>query len=376
MTATIVWVGPVRGTSGYAEEGRSLTRALSESGFSVTILAIDEPSQFSDIPTAVSLHHHSIADWVAQSPPNSETVYIYSRYWAAAPVNTPGRHIWRTMFECQSVPPSWLAVSTMYDEIWVPSAFNVETFLRGGVERSRLRCLPCPVPEWNEMLLQTLMSREASHDSSVFNFLSVMKWEERKGWDVLMRAFTEEFGDSHKVRLTIKTSPSAFSDTRRPSDDINQYLRSVGRESLGNVRVIAQHISNEQLLRLYAQADAFVLPSRGEGWGRGYMEAMLCGLPAIGTAWSGNLSFMTPDNSILLGYDLVDCSPAAVRRWPYFTGQRWAEPSKADLREAMRNVVSGFRAPTATRRTAMAMTRNYSLPAIGRRMQQLLAAPA
>ena len=52
--------------------------------------------------------------------------------------------------------------------------------------------------------------------------------------------------------------------------------------------------------RLYAAADAYVMPSRGEGWGRPYMEAMAMGLPTIGSRWSGNLAFMHDGNAFLV----------------------------------------------------------------------------
>ena len=35
--------------------------------------------------------------------------------------------------------------------------------------------------------------------------------------------------------------------------------------------------------KLYAAVDAFVLPTRGEGWGRTITEAMCMELPVIGT---------------------------------------------------------------------------------------------
>jgi glycosyltransferase involved in cell wall biosynthesis len=38
---------------------------------------------------------------------------------------------------------------------------------------------------------------------------------------------------------------------------------------------------------LYGGADAFVLPTRGEGWGLPILEAMAAGVPAIATNWSG-----------------------------------------------------------------------------------------
>jgi glycosyltransferase involved in cell wall biosynthesis len=72
------------------------------------------------------------------------------------------------------------------------------------------------------------------------------------------------------------------------------------------IHFIAERLSREQMLRHYRAADAYVSPARGEGWGRPFMEAMACGKPVIGANWSGNAAFMTPDNSYLIDYDLVD----------------------------------------------------------------------
>lgn len=48
-----------------------------------------------------------------------------------------------------------------------------------------------------------------------------------------------------------------------------------------------QHVPQTDLPALYLAADAFVLPSRGEGWGRPHTEAMAMELPIIATNWSG-----------------------------------------------------------------------------------------
>lgn len=59
--------------------------------------------------------------------------------------------------------------------------------------------------------------------------------------------------------------------------------------ALPRLYVVSSHLSDAEFPRWYAAADAFVLPSRGEGWGRPHVEAMSMGLPVIATNWSGAL---------------------------------------------------------------------------------------
>jgi glycosyltransferase involved in cell wall biosynthesis len=64
---------------------------------------------------------------------------------------------------------------------------------------------------------------------------------------------------------------------------------------------------------LYRSVDAFVLASRGEGWGRPYQEAMATGLPTIGTRGSGNDDFMDETNSFPVDTSPVEVSEEAAR---------------------------------------------------------------
>lgn len=101
------------------------------------------------------------------------------------------------------------------------------------------------------------------------------------------------------------------------------------------VYVIDSHIPHVDLPRLYKAADAFVLPSRGEGWGRPIVEAMAMSLPVIVTNWSGPMEYLTEANSYPLAVDAM----SEVFEGP-FKGHLWAEPSVDKLRVLMRCVVS------------------------------------
>jgi hypothetical protein len=72
-------------------------------------------------------------------------------------------------------------------------------------------------------------------------------------------------------------------------------------------------------------------------------EAMALEKPVIATAYSGNLEFMTPDNSYLVNY-VAGSVPAGCD--PYPAGSVWAEP---DLDEAATCMQRVYRSPEESR---------------------------
>jgi glycosyltransferase involved in cell wall biosynthesis len=74
---------------------------------------------------------------------------------------------------------------------------------------------------------------------------------------------------------------------------------------------------------------------RSEGFGLTLAEAMSLEKPVIATAYSGNLDFMTPANSLLVKYTLTKLDPAYGS---YPKGAVWAEPDLDHAAELMRRV--------------------------------------
>ena len=338
--ASVVWSGPHRDQSGYGEESRNFLFALDQAGFNVAA----HPLIWSEQVVDMTAYERKRLDELMERPVAPGFVQIIQDFPPAfARHPEAGMVIGRTMFETDRLPQSWVTACNQMDYIWVPSEFNRQTFAAAGVALEKLVVVPgCfdPVPYAQE-IAPTPLSTEIDEEGK-FVFLTVFDWTRHKGWDVLLRAFLEAFEGRDDVRLVLKV----WSTMGYTPESLQEQARAFVREALGQdlaadkrVRFVTDRMSRADLLALYRASDAFVLPSRGEGWGRPYMEAMALGLPTIGTNWSGNTAFMTPENSYLIDCKVVDVPEVGWREIPTYQGHRWAEPDREHLKQLLLQVV-------------------------------------
>ncbi|KAL9247920.1 hypothetical protein vseg_021297 [Gypsophila vaccaria] len=259
--------------------------------------------------------------------------------------------IGRTMFESDRVNDEHVRRCNRMDFVWVPTEFHVSSFVESGVESSKVVKVvqPVDVDFFNPGVYQPLdlvrvrklvlgKSDKGVKSSSAdeFVFLSIFKWEYRKGWDVLLKSYLMEFSLADSVSLYLLTNP--YHTDNNFSNKIIEFVEDSGLERPASgwapVYVIDTHIAQVDLPRLYKSANAFVLPSRGEGWGRPLVEAMSMSLPVIATNWSGPTEYLTDENSYLLPVDKM----SEVTEGP-FKGHLWAEPSVQILQGLMRHVM-------------------------------------
>ncbi|HEY5243094.1 MAG TPA: glycosyltransferase, partial [Polyangiaceae bacterium] len=342
----VAWTSHFLEQGGYTEEALTTVEALDDAGLHVVV----EPLTWDRRPTPLPADKAARLEAFMERELPEEFVHV-----AHIGANRLKRHpaallnVGRTMFETDGLPLDWRDQCNIMDEVWVPSEHNLRTFAKAGVSASKLHKIP---ETFDAELFHPEVPPLAVKGLDGFVFLSMFSWIGRKGWDVLLRAWFAEFRARDDVTLLLKTDAALAP----PGTDCRREVESFVRDQLHKdprkgprVVVLDRPLELTDVPRLYRTADAFVLASHGEGWGRPYMEAMAMGLPTIATGWSGNLEFMNEENSYLVDYELT---PAPEDSW--LRGQRWAEPSVKDLRRIMRSVYENPAQAAATGERARA----------------------
>ncbi len=343
----IVWRSPIWSYNGYAEEGRTLVKALAGGARPLRLEAV----QWNSADCRLPAHEERLLRALTRAERPRDALSIIDCIPSVSePDPAAAVNVLRTTFETDRIPVDWLPRLARFDEVWVISEHNVEAFRRSGVPPEKLRRVPsCVDTELYRPDGPWLARPEAL--TGRFLFLSVFDWQLRKGWDVLLSAYCQEFRPDEEAGLLLKISHVhgyRWEDVLAQADRLLQGLgQSLAQRP--DVVMSSEPLEVGAMASLYRGADAFVLASRGEGWGRPLMEAMASGLPTIGTRGSGNVDFMNADNSFLVDATPTEVPEAAAREISIYRGHRWCEPDREQLQKALRLV---FEDPVERRRIA------------------------
>jgi glycosyltransferase involved in cell wall biosynthesis len=332
------WVGTVFNATGYADEARTYLFGLEDLGWRIRLDPVD-PVEHTGVLTDPEFARLQAMVRNRGEVPDIDIHHIQGHADIAPAARIA---VLRTMFETDRIPIPWVHRCNRYTEVWVPTEFNRETFARSGVVPEKIRVVPEGIDL--DRFDPTRYRPLPIPGSRAFRFLSVFDWTPRKGWDVLLRSYFEEFGPGDDVTLVLKVTN--YHKGLPPADFVRKFLEENGYRHPPHYIVLDRHLSSEEMISLYVASDAFVLPTRGEGWGRPYMEAMALGIPTIGTRWSGNLAFMNDENSFLI--DIEGLEPSDTQGSELFRGHLWASPSVESTRAQMRRVYEDR--PEAARR--------------------------
>lgn len=331
-TEAINVIGWMRAESGLGESARSTIRACTAAGIRVATIDISETSPWrssekipvfrpaenpDEIP--INLFHYggdNLLTALAAVGPRHYTEKYTIGYW-----------VWETM----DFPDSWLPAMEFVDEIWTASSFCQH------VLKKKARVPVVRIPHTVQPEIPAYLHRtDKGFPDRGFTFLCMADFvstPERKNPLGAVTAFERAFGNrAEGVYLVVKINNSGL----RP--DAMSLLKDAAARN-NAIILIDEYLDRSAVNLLVKSCDCFVSLHRSEGFGLPLAEAMFFGKPVIATGWSGNMDFMSPDNSFPVDFRIVELD-RTVGQFP--RGHHWAEP---DLDHAAALMEGVFRDP-------------------------------
>jgi len=345
--------GYLSGNMGHGVAARSWLRRLLEAGVEVWPV---------DVPDTVGRSGHEVACHERLRPldapaPHDVNFFCFnptsfSRLVARWPATAPlagRRNVLLPFWELPRLPRSWLRELPAFDVVVAATRFIADAFRAHaasappGTRTPEVVYVPLPLGTPTPAPL----GREAfglPRDALVFvaGFELHSDVARKNPWAVLeafARAFPAGAPGAERARLVVKLNNADGSPAFAPARE-RLTAAAAGDPRL---RVIDATLPHAEVLALWACADAWVSLHRAEGLGLGPLEAMALGVPAIATAWSGNLDYMDAENAFLVGHRLVPVRAETQRA--YFVESvgpeaRWAEPDVDDAAAWMRRIAA------------------------------------
>jgi glycosyltransferase involved in cell wall biosynthesis len=229
-------------------------------------------------------------------------------------------------WELEELPAPMQRGFDVVDEVWAVSDFVARTLRAAGRRPVHSVLLPVPPPRCAPGLTRPALGLpEDFLFLFAFDFFRVL---ERKNPLGLVEAFCRAFEPGAGPRLLLK---SVNGDARL--DELERLRAAIAGRP--DILLWDGYLGAHDKNALLALCDAYVSLHRSEGFGLTLAEAMALGKPVVATGYSGNLDFMTAENSYL-----VDWRPGRVPPGcdPYPPGYRWAEPDLEHAAACLRRV--------------------------------------
>lgn len=264
-------------------------------------------------------------------------------------------------WELPAYPKVWAAKLRRFDEVWALSSFIERSLAASGiashlvgqaVEFEAGVCLP----------RRHFDIREAAF--VMLHFFDLSSYPSRKNPAAVLALFDRvRAGDPYRdVQLVLKVKngeKAAEAWAAGVADDPQIKVISVPLDTLG-------------VKSLINACDVFVSLHRAEGFGRGLGEAMGLGRIGLGTGWSGNVDFMTPENSLMVRHDIVKLKKDD---YPHWRGQEWADADVAHAHALLAPLLDDPAAAADLARRGQAdVLRTHGSRAVGLRILNRLTA--
>jgi len=366
MKKVMLICAPVSSRSGYGDHARDLVRSLiTHDKYDIKILDVnwgETPRDALD-----NKLDKNILDCILSEPKLDKQPDVYIDIRIPNEFQTWGKvNIGITAgIETTSVSNKWLDGCNKMDLIIVPSEHSKDGFVKALYEKIQ------KLPDGQQQKIGDLKLEKPMEvlfegtDESIykpidnssldlvddikedFAFLHVGLWgkggygEDRKDIAKLVKIFYESFANKkEKPALILKSAGATFSimDREKCLEKIRQIKNKFPKDwNLPNVYLLHGSLSPDEMNKLYnhPKVKSFVSLTHGEGYGRPLQEATMVGLPVIASAWSGQLDFLSKENSMLLGGEMVQVPKSQVWKDIIVSESQWFNVNETQAYRAM-----------------------------------------
>jgi|WetSurMetagenome_2_1015567.scaffolds.fasta_scaffold00092_33 GT2 family glycosyltransferase/glycosyltransferase involved in cell wall biosynthesis/tetratricopeptide (TPR) repeat protein len=328
----IIWEGSQFVRHSLALVNRELCLRLIEAGSEVSIIPYEQ-DQFT-----------------YKDEPRFKPIFERTKKALSGPADVHVRHQWPPNFtpppeghwviiqpwEFGSVPKEWVCrMETSVDEVWCPSNYVRDCYIKSGVPAERVFVVPNGVdiglfnPDTPPYRLKT---------KKAFKFLFVGGTIQRKGFDILLDVYARTFSSSDDVCLVIKDMGGLSFYKGQTAKDIICEFRADPEKP--EIEYIEHTLSDREIAGLYTACDCLVHPYRGEGFGLPIAEAMACGRPVIVTGHGAALDFCNDRIAYLIPAKTMILPEKRVGALETVDFPSVADPDREGLAHLMKHVVT------------------------------------
>lgn len=353
----IIYIGQFKDASGYGNAARGylylLDKFLNKEKYNLKTISLNfEKQDFRNNKDINLIEKYELNDWQKFSNNNKYTVIVHGlpNYCSIDLVNSLLNNkncllkINLVAWETDNLPIHWKKIynSNIYNRIGVFSKWNQKIF-------SDHTSLPVYlIPH----AIYDFYNLEKSFNNKTFNIFSMSQWSHRKGFDILLKAYYQEFFNNTDVELFIKTyrnetlaGSSETSEKDKIIQDITKIKNSITHYGqLPNCKVSLKTgvVDNEEIKSYYDKATVFCSPTRGEGFGMTIAQAALSGIPCVVPSLGGHIDYLNPDTTYW-----VDCSFEPLYELPYSIysscDMNFVEPSLSSTRKQLRKAYNDWK---------------------------------
>lgn len=229
-------------------------------------------------------------------------------------------------WETNKLPDKWVKSINLMPEVWVPSNFNLESFINSGVT-SKIKVVPHiwhPRKTINKDNIKIYDYCRNVVPNNKFTFYSIGELNFRKGIEDLVTVFDKVNEEYPDTQLLLKVHYKGYSQNNKKYclDILHKLTNKIGK----SIYIILDNLSNDEVLALHSFCDCYVSLNKGEGFGLTIFDAFNLGKKIVTTGYGGQIDYLGKNYKGLVNFKINKVMGMEQFSTNYSSDQEWAYP--------------------------------------------------